>query len=116
MQRLGECLLHLVTYPTHVQLYILAKTLQIAESGACAYHCRDLDLNIVSQGSITCVEPLLYRLLFACMQAFPIAACRNKGIHQRGPSPNWSGAPRQVKSCKQDHVVVLLSSNVSFPC
>ncbi len=74
LQRLGECLLHLVTYPSHVQLYNLAKSLHIAESGACAYHCREHDLNILSQCSVTCVEPLLYRLLFACNQAFPIAA------------------------------------------
>ncbi len=72
-QKLGECLLHLVTYPTHVQLYNLAKILHIAERGACAT-LGNMPLNIVSPSSVTSVEPLLYRLLFACIQAVPIAA------------------------------------------
>ncbi len=74
LQKLGECLLLLVTCPTHVQLYNLAKILHIAENGACACHYREHDLNTSSHCSVTCVEPLLYRLFFASIQAFPIAA------------------------------------------
>ncbi len=74
LQRLGECLLHLVTHPTHAQLHNLAEILYISGRGACACHCREHTRNIVPRRSVTCVEPVLYRLLFACIQAFPIAA------------------------------------------